>query len=160
VNSAAIDLERSTEPTWDIDIFDRTHATNLRGLFLSMRAEIPLMREGGAIVNIGSIGGLRGVSSRLAYATAKHGLIGLTRSAALHYISRGIRVNAVCPGPVDTPMLQASIGPNGEEPMKSRVPAHRIARADEIADAIMWLCSTRSAYVVGQGLAVDGGMSA
>ncbi len=122
------------------------------------------MREqgSGAIVNCSSLGGLVGVSGRAAYHAAKHGVLGLTKSAALEYAARGIRINAVCPGIINTPMV-AGILVGEEEVMKEMmkdVPIGRLGRAEEIAAAVLWLCGPGASFVIGHALAVDGGYTA
>jgi len=164
INNAGIDLESAREPSWDVDVFDRVIATNLRGVFLCMRGEIKLMRQtgAGAIVNVSSIGGLRGEANKPSYIASKHAVMGLTKSAGRQLAGEGIRVNAFCPGAVRTEMLTESLDriPNGEDFVLGRIPAHRFAEVEEAADAILWLCSNRSAYVIGHGLQLDGGMGA
>jgi NAD(P)-dependent dehydrogenase (short-subunit alcohol dehydrogenase family) len=164
VNNAGVDLESAPEPSWDVDVFDRTLATNLRGVFLCMRGEIALMRQAGAgaIVNVSSIGGLRGEEGKPSYIASKHGVMGLTRSAARQLAKHGIRVNALCPGAVRTEMLQQALEriPDGFEMVKKIIPAHRFAESEEAAQAILWLCSEGAAYVIGHGLQIDGGMGA
>lgn len=118
----------------------------------------------GAIVNTASILGLTGFTHSAAYAAAKHGVVGLTRVAALEYARRGIRVNAVCPGFVETPMLlDRGLGAGGGaflDQVLARVPARRLGQPDEVADAVVWLCSDAASYVNGHALAVDGGFLA
>ena len=146
------------------DVFDRINAINLRGVWSCMKYELLQMREqgSGAIVNCSSLGGLVGVPGRAAYHAAKHGVLGLTKSAALEYAARGIRINAVCPGIINTPMV-AGMLVGEEEVMKEMmkdVPIGRLGRAEEIADAVLWLCSPASSFVIGHALAVDGGYTA
>ena len=115
----------------------------------------------GAIVNCSSIGGLVGGAERGAYHAAKHGVLGLTKSVALEYATRNIRVNAVCPGLIWTPMVEqmaASGQKQALDAMVEAVPMHRHGRADEIAAAVLWLCSSASSYVTGQSISVDGGL--
>jgi NAD(P)-dependent dehydrogenase (short-subunit alcohol dehydrogenase family) len=126
-----------------------------------MKYELFQMRQqgSGAIVNNSSLRGLVGIAGRAAYHAGKHGVLGLTKSAALEYASRGIRINAVCPGIIDTPMV-AGMLTTQEEAMKEMmrdVPIGRLGRAEEIADAVVWLCSPRATFVIGQALGVDGG---
>lgn len=142
--------------------FDRVIATNLRGVFLCMRAELRQMtsqREGGVIVNCSSVAGLVGLAGAAAYAASKHGVVGLTRTAALEYAQARIRVNAVCPGPVGTPMLEQLMAgmPGGRSAVIAAEPAGRIGAPEEIADAVLWLCSPAASFVTGQAIAVDGG---
>ena len=129
-----------------------------------MKYELLQMREqgSGAIVNCSSLGGLVGVSGRAAYHAAKHGVLGLTKSAALEYAARGIRINAVCPGIINTPMV-AGMLVGEEEVMKEMmkdVPIGRLGRAEEIAAAVLWLCGPGASFVIGHALAVDGGYTA
>src|SRR6195256_1920070 len=146
------------------DVFDRINAINLRGVWSCMKYELLQMREhgSGAIVNCSSLGGLVGVPGRAAYHAAKHGVLGLTKSAALEYAARGIRINAVCPGIINTPMV-AGMLVGEEEVMKEMmkdVPIGRLGRAEEIAAAVLWLCGPGASFVIGHALAVDGGYTA
>jgi NAD(P)-dependent dehydrogenase (short-subunit alcohol dehydrogenase family) len=141
--------------------FDRVNAINLRGVWACMKHELRHMREqgSGAIVNCSSLGGLVGLPSRAAYHASKHGVIGLTRSAALEYAPRGIRINAVCPGTIDTPMVAAMLEKQADamkEIMRDQ-PIGRLGRPEEIASAVLWLCSPGASFVIGHALAVDGG---
>jgi NAD(P)-dependent dehydrogenase (short-subunit alcohol dehydrogenase family) len=143
--------------------FDRVHAVNLRAVWSCMKYELVQMRRqgSGAIVNCSSLGGLVGIADRAIYHASKHGVIGLTRSAALEYASRGIRVNAVCPGIIETPMVAAMLEGQGElmkELMRDQ-PIGRLGRPEEIAAAVLWLCSPAASFVIGQALAVDGGFT-
>jgi NAD(P)-dependent dehydrogenase (short-subunit alcohol dehydrogenase family) len=132
------------------------------GVALCMKYEIPAMlkRGGGSIVNIASAGGLGGVPMMAPYSAAKHGVIGATKSAALEYAAAGIRVNALCPGLIDTPMFRNKIteGADYSAVVKS-VPMGRFGTASEIADVALWLLSARSSFVTGQAIGVDGGLS-
>jgi NAD(P)-dependent dehydrogenase (short-subunit alcohol dehydrogenase family) len=146
-----------TEIEWD-----RMIAVNLTGVFLCMRHELEVMlRQGsGSIVNTSSVAGLVGSSAAgAAYAASKHGIIGLTRTAALDYATRGIRVNAVCPGPVMTPMARKEMDddPAVATFYQSATPMARLGEPEEVAAAIAWLCSDSSSYVTGHTLSVDGG---
>lgn len=145
------------------DDYDRVMGINLRGVWSCMKFELQQMREqgSGAIVNCSSLGGLIGGARRGTYHAAKHGVIGFTRSAALEYATRGIRVNAICPGMIQTPMSEQMIATGqGEEldrMLKTYVPMGRLGRPEEIADAVLWLCSSAASYITGQSISVDGG---
>lgn len=142
-------------------------AVDLKGLWRCLKAEIGLMAAGGAIVNLSSVNGLSGTPGASLYSAAKHGVIGLTRSAAREYIGQGIRINAVCPGPTDTPRRVARLEglakaerDAAQRQLAEQIPAGRAASAEEIAAGIVWLCSDESSYVVGHALVMDGGLSA
>jgi NAD(P)-dependent dehydrogenase (short-subunit alcohol dehydrogenase family) len=142
--------------------YDRVMAINLRGVWSSMKFELQQMRRqaSGAIVNCSSLGGLLGGAERGVYHAAKHGVLGLTKSAALEYAARGIRINAVCPGLIWTPMAERMVaGGQGSalEAMVKSVPMGRYGRAEEVADVVLWLCSDAASYVTGQSISVDGG---
>lgn len=145
------------------DDYDRVMAINLRGVWCCMKFELQQMRAqgSGAIVNCSSLGGLIGGAQRGTYHAAKHGVIGFTKSAALEYASRGIRVNDVCPGMIQTPMFDRMIAEGQGEELNSMlntfVPMRRMGRPEEIADAVLWLCSSAASYVTGQSISVDGG---
>lgn len=141
--------------------FDRVNGVNLRGVWNCMKYELRQMREqgSGAIVNNSSLGGIVGIAGRGVYHASKHGVLGLTKSAALEYASRGIRINAVCPGIIETPMVAGMLVSEGDamkELMKD-VPIGRLGRPEEIADAVLWLCSPGASFVIGHALVVDGG---
>src|SRR5438874_8561384 len=144
--------------------FDRVNAINLRGVWNCMKYELRQMREqgSGAIVNCSSMGGLIGLPGRAIYHASKHGVIGLTRSAALEYASRGIRINAVCPGAIETPMVADMMAKESitMEDMVRDQPIGRLGRPEEIAAAVLWLCSPGASLVIGHALAVDGGYTA
>lgn len=141
--------------------FDRVISVNLRSVWLCMKYELLEMRKqgSGAIVNNSSLGGLVGLPGRAAYHAAKHGVLGLTKSAALEYGVKGIRINAVCPGTIDTPMVQAMFdsGNLTREFVAQTQPIGRIGRAEEVADTVLWLCSPAASLLIGQSIAVDGG---
>jgi NAD(P)-dependent dehydrogenase (short-subunit alcohol dehydrogenase family) len=144
------------------DDYDRVMAINLRGVWSCMKFELRQMRKQGscAIVNCSSLGGLLGGAQRGTYHAAKHGVLGLTKSAALEYAAQGIRINAVCPGLIQTPMSDQMVAAgqaDALDAMLKDVPAGRLGRAEEIADCVLWLCSPASSFVVGHSLAVDGG---
>jgi NAD(P)-dependent dehydrogenase (short-subunit alcohol dehydrogenase family) len=163
VNMAAIEGETERLADLDVDTFDRIIAINLRSIFLSMKYEIRAMLaagNGGAIVNIGSTNSFRPQPHQSGYTASKHGVIGLTRSAAIDYAGDGIRINAICPGAIDTPMLRNAIEQRGRDvaDVVARLSlVGRLGRSDEIAKAAMWLCSDDSSFTVGHALAVDGG---
>jgi len=147
-----------TEGEWD-----RIVDVNLRAVFLCMKYQIPLLQKqgGGVIVNTSSGGGVKGFSGQAAYAAAKHGVIGLTRSAALDYADENIRVNAVCPGIIGTPMMDRFTGgtAQGREAVIAQEPVGRMGKPEEIAATVLWLCSDLAAFVVGASIVVDGGQT-
>src|SRR5438270_1256002 len=137
---------------------------NLRGIFLCMKHEIPLILKhggGGAIVNTSSGAGIIGIKGSPAYTAAKHGVIGLTKAAALDYAAQNLRVNAVCPGYIDTPMMGRFTGgtPEGRAKVVGEEPVGRMGRPEEIAAAVVWLCSDRAGFTVGHALVVVGGQT-
>jgi NAD(P)-dependent dehydrogenase (short-subunit alcohol dehydrogenase family) len=139
----------------------RVLRVNLTGVFLCLRHEIPAMARGGggAIVNTASIAGRIALPRAGAYVASKHAVVGLTRSAALDHAAQGVRVNAICPGYVETPLAARSIE-RRREAILARVPLGRIGTVEEIADAVVWLCSDRARFVTGEALAADGGHTA
>jgi NAD(P)-dependent dehydrogenase (short-subunit alcohol dehydrogenase family) len=142
--------------------YDRVMGINLRGVWSCMKFELQQMRKqgSGTIVNCSSLGGLVGGAERGIYHAAKHGVLGFTKSAALEYAARGIRINAICPGLIWTPMADQMVAAGqGEalETMKNSVPMGRYGRAEEIADVVLWLSSDAASYVTGQSISVDGG---
>jgi NAD(P)-dependent dehydrogenase (short-subunit alcohol dehydrogenase family) len=146
---------------WSEESFDRMIAVNLKGVWLCMRGELEQMAKqgSGAIVNTASIAGLVGIQTSSAYVAAKHGVIGLTKTAAIEYAQTGIRVNAVCPGYIETDMTRDTMARRGEQ-ILAQVPFRRLGKADEIAEMVCWLCSDRASYVSGVGYNVDGGVIA
>ena len=144
------------------DDYDRVMAINLRGVWSCMKFELQQMRKQGtgAIVNCSSLGGLVGGAERGIYHAAKHGVLGFTKSAALEYAARGIRVNAICPGLIWTPMSDQMVAAGQGEALKALlavVPMGRYGKPEEIADAVLWLCSSSASYITGQSIPVDGG---
>ena len=163
-NNAGIQVPPSDAADEPTVTFERVNAINLRGVWACMKHELRQMREqgSGAIVNCSSLGGLVGLPGRASYHASKHGVLGLTKSAALEYAPRGVRINAVCPGTIDTPMVAAMVA-GGEldlaEALRNQ-PIGRLGTADEIAAAVLWLCSPGASFVVGVALPVDGGYTA
>ena len=163
-NNAGVQAPPSDAADETAEDFDRVNAVNLRGVWASMKHELRQMRKqgSGAIVNCSSLGGLVGLPERAAYHASKHGVIGLTKSVAVEYAPKGVRVNAVCPGVIDTPMVADMLASQASamaEIMKEQ-PIGRLGRADEIAAAVLWLCSPGASLVAGVALPVDGGFTA
>jgi NAD(P)-dependent dehydrogenase (short-subunit alcohol dehydrogenase family) len=156
-----VDAAGKKTAEWSEDAFDRMIAVNLKGVWLCMRHEIVQMqgRGGGAIVNTGSIAGLAGLPTSSAYVAAKHGVIGLTKTAALEYAEAGIRVNAVCPGFIKTRMTEETMRRRGEA-ILAQTPLRRMGNPEEIAEMVVWLCSERASYVTGAAYNIDGGWMA
>lgn len=145
-----------------VDAWQRVLAVNLTGVWYCMRHEIRHMLAaggGGSIVNNASIAGLVGLRGDAAYTATKHGVVGLTRSAAADYAGQGLRINAICPGFVDTPLTAAAFEQLGSK-ILAAVPARRLGTPEEIAEAVVWLLSDRSSFVTGAAMAADGGYTA
>ncbi|SAK85374.1 short-chain dehydrogenase/reductase SDR [Caballeronia catudaia] len=163
-NNAGIQVPPSDAADEPAENFEKVTAVNLRGVWACMKHELNHMRKqgSGAIVNCSSLGGLVGLPGRAAYHASKHGVIGLTRSAALEYAPRGIRINAICPGTFDTPMVAEMLQKQADamKEILREQPIGRLGRAEEIADAVLWLCSSGSTFVIGHALAIDGGFTA
>jgi NAD(P)-dependent dehydrogenase (short-subunit alcohol dehydrogenase family) len=163
VNSAGVDGGNDSHPLleYPVETLDLMLATNVRGMFFSMKHELAVMAQQGFgwIVNIPSGAGLTGVPGYSGYVASKHAEIGLTKSAALDYASRGVRVNALCPGLVNTPLIADMVSENPalHERLVASHPLGRIAEPQEVADAIVWLATEKSSYVTGIALPVDGG---
>ncbi|MBW4444771.1 MAG: SDR family oxidoreductase [Plectolyngbya sp. WJT66-NPBG17] len=163
-NNAGIEPKQAA-PTaeYEEEEWNRIIDIDLRGVFLCMKHEIPLiLKQGrGAIVNTSSGAGIIGIKSSPAYTAAKHGVIGLTKAAALDYASQDIRVNAVCPGYIDTPMMGRFTGGTDEGRAKvfAEEPVGRMGKPEEIAEAVLWLCSDAAAFVVGHAMVIDGGQT-
>ncbi|MFC7140133.1 glucose 1-dehydrogenase [Halosimplex aquaticum] len=163
-NNAGIEGESRPTADQSIENWDRVVGVDLRGVFLCLRAEIPAMLEdgGGAIVNTSSVAGQVGFPQISPYVASKFGVIGLTKNAALEYSGEDIRVNAVCPGVIDTPMVRRSTSGDGDSVVDRAVaatPMGRLGHPDEVADAVVWLCSEDASYVTGETLTVDGGFT-
>jgi glucose 1-dehydrogenase len=163
VNAAAIENETRPLADCEEDTFDRMLAVNLRSVFLCMKYEIRAMRtqgRGGSVVNIASTNSFRPQPHQAAYTASKHGVLGLTRAGAVDHAADGIRVNAVCPGAIETPMLLGAIAARGRDPQEvaGRLSLFgRFGSPDEIARAVLWLSSDDSSFTTGHALAVDGG---
>ncbi|MGH3118802.1 MAG: SDR family oxidoreductase, partial [Gaiellales bacterium] len=163
-NNAGIMVPPSDAADENLEAFERVNSVNLRGVWACMKHELTQMRAqgSGAIVNCSSLGGLVGLPGRAAYHASKHGVLGLTKSAALEYAPRGVRINAICPGTIETPMVAGMVS-SGELEIDAAVanqPIGRLGQPEEIAAAVMWLCSPGASFVVGVALPVDGGYTA
>jgi NAD(P)-dependent dehydrogenase (short-subunit alcohol dehydrogenase family) len=160
-NNAGIEGTIADTASYPEDSFDRTIAINLKGVWLCMKYEIPQMlrQGGGAIVNTASTLGLVAIEGASAYNAAKHGVVGLTRTAALEFAQKTIRVNCVCPGFIRTPMIERALdkGAVGEEQMITIEPIGRLGRPEEIAEGVLWLLSDAASFVTGHTLTIDGG---
>lgn len=163
-NNAGIEGDPAPTHECTPENWQRTIAVNLTGVWSCMRHEIPAMRRrgGGSIINCSSVAGLVGFASIPAYTASKHGVVGLTRAAALEYATEGIRVNAICPGVIDTEMVDRFSGHDAtaKAAMTDLEPVGRLGQPDEIADAVVWLASRQSSFVTGQAIAIDGGFVA
>ena len=159
-------IEYTIQPVAEIteEEWNRIIDVDLRGVFLCMKHDIPLMLEhgGGAIVNTSSGAGVKGFKGGAAYVAAKHGVVGLTKAAALDYASQNIRINAVCPGIIEAPMMDRFSGgtAEGRQAVIAQEPIGRMGRPEEIATTVVWLCSDAASFVVGHALVVDGGQTA
>ena len=160
-NNAGVAVTPRLTPDTSEEDWDRVISVNLKGVWLCMKYEIPqMLKQGkGAIVNASSMLGLIGLPKRSAYAASKHGVVGLTKVAALEYANAGIRVNAVCPSVVRTPLVESIIAsdPEAEAQLTSMIPMERLGTLEEIAEVVVWLCSDASSFVTGNAMLVDGG---
>jgi len=165
LNNAGVTQNSQKLAEQPVETYDKIFDVSVRGMWLCMRHEIDQMLKqgGGAIVNMGSMSSVVGIPGLSTYSSSKHAVLGLTRGAALDYAKQGIRVNAVGPGTIDTPMIQRFIELAGSEdvmaPIRAAHPIGRTGRPEEVADAVLWLCSDASSFVVGHMLMVDGGYS-
>lgn len=158
-------VEQPIKPAADLteEEWDRIVNIDLRGVFLCMKHEIPLMLKhgAGAIVNTSSGAGVKGIAGQAAYCAAKYGVVGLSKAAALDYAKSNIRVNVVCPGIIETPMMDRFSGgtPEGRDRVIAQEPIGRMGKPEEIAAAVLWLCSDAAAFVVGHAMVIDGGQT-
>jgi len=159
IGGGGVATAECTEEEWD-----RVMNINLKGVWLCMKYEIQRMLEqgGGAIVNTASVAGLVGFQNTPAYVASKHGVVGLTKAAALEYATFGIRINAVCPGVIRTPLIDRVVAarPKMEEVYTAMHPVGRLGEPEEIAEAVVWLCSDAASFVTGHAMVVDGGLVA
>jgi NAD(P)-dependent dehydrogenase (short-subunit alcohol dehydrogenase family) len=162
VNNAGVEgTPMVSTADYEEDVWDQVIDINLKGVWLCMKYEIPemLKRGGGAIVNMSSVAGLIGGRIGVAYYASKHGVIGATKAAALEYATTGLRINAVCPAVIETPMIARATADNEElaEMFRTAHPVGRIGQPEEVASATLWLCSEGASFVTGHALPVDGG---
>lgn len=165
VNNAGVTEIRRLLADSTEEEFDRVMSINTKGVWCCMKFEILQMLSmgGGAIVNTSSTSGLRGSPQLPIYTASKHAVLGLTKAAAVAYASHGIRINAICPGPTNTPILQQAIAESDDPELVAHVaagiPSGRIGQPEEVADAVLWLCSDAASYITGQSLVIDGGVT-
>ncbi len=161
-NNAGIQSPVTKTEDLSLDEYNQVLDINLKGTFLSMKYELKQLskqKTNGAIVNCSSMGGLVGIAGRTAYHASKHGVLGMTKSSALEYAKDGIRINAICPGIVETPMVKRMNQTENSEmnDLIKEVPIGRLAHPEEMANVVLFLCSDAASYIIGQGIAVDGG---
>ena len=165
INNAGIGGIWTATHKYPTDNFEKVMAINTTGVFMCMRAELGVMTKqgSGAIVNVSSVAGLSGFPNNVAYAASKHAVVGMTKSAGLEYAKKGIRVNAVCPVFTITPLVTGMfdvIGDDMKDKLEAAIPMKRFGKPEEIAEAIVWLCSDASSFITGHALPIDGGMVA
>jgi len=165
VNNAGISGETlASIHEWEEDQYDAVMGVNVKGVWLCMKYQVPAMLRsgGGSIINIASVAGLIGFPGGSVYSASKHAVLGLTKSAALEFASKGIRVNAVCPSYIDTPMVahMTEQNPRMEQGVQNASPMRRLGHASEIAEGIVWLASSKASFVNGMAMAMDGGLTA
>lgn len=165
INNAGIGGIWTATHKYPTDNFEKVMAINTTGVFMCMRAELDVMTKqgSGAIVNVSSVAGLSGFPNNVAYAASKHAVVGMTKSAGLEYAKKGIRVNAVCPVFTITPLVTGMfdvIGDDMKDKLEASIPMKRFGKPEEIAEAIVWLCSDASSFITGHALPIDGGMVA
>jgi NAD(P)-dependent dehydrogenase (short-subunit alcohol dehydrogenase family) len=160
-NNAGVGGAMTPTATYDEDTFDQVIAINLKGVFLSMKYELPhILATKGAIVNMSSVAGLIGGRVGVAYYASKHGVVGMTKAAALEYADKGIRINAVAPAVIKTPMTEGAgfFSKDMNAMMLARHPMGRFGEAEEVAQAVIWLCSKRASFTTGHTFPIDGGL--
>lgn len=164
INNAGVGSSWQRLADYELEEWHRVMAINLNGVFFCMRQELKQMLQqgSGTIVNVASIAGLRGLANSSAYTASKHGVVGLTKAAALEYATQNIRINAVCPVFTRTPLFEAlfDVNPTYEERIKKNIPMRRYGKPEEIAQAILWLCSDGAEFMTGHALPLDGGTMA
>jgi len=162
INNAGISMRPTSTAELDEAEWDRVIGINLKSVYLCMKHEIPPMQEigGGVIINVSSLAGFRGKADTLAYTASKHGVIGMTKTAALEYAKEGIRINAICPGLTESGMTAGlDQRPELAEQLIALIPMGRMGRSQDIADAVVWLCDDTASFITGHVLVIDGGQT-